>query len=156
MRTIVPELVKYFTDVCVHTETAFMKGLVADVKIIPKKHIESLHLLTPAVIKDSRGYWRQYMSAEEYENRIKVNLLKQWNYFEGEKLDEDFNLFYMIEFYNKKPISVEYKNIKLLGDKFKIYISDDLRAQNLAYMVIGTGILENTSRGFGSANYRWL
>ena len=35
-------------------------------------------------------------------------------------------------------------------------ISDDKLAQDLAYMALGTGLLEVNSRGAGFTNYRWL
>ena len=71
------------------------------------------------------------MSLEEFGERLKVNLIKKWNQFENGKLDEDFPLYTWIEFSNKVPIAVEYKNIKLLGDKFCIHISDHPTAQIL-------------------------
>ena len=44
----------------------------------------------------------------------------------------------------------------LLGDKISLNISDDKLAQDLAYMALGTGLLEVNSRGAGFTNYRWL
>ncbi len=157
IRTIDRKLAHYFSEVCVNTYTEDMKGLTAEIRIIPKKPIECLYTITTAVLKDdSRGYWRNYMNLSEYGERLKVNLIKKWNYFENEKLDEDFPLYTMIEFSNKVPIAVEYKNIKLLGDKFCIHISDHPTAQKLAHMAIATGVLEMNSRGSGYVNYRWL
>ena len=55
------------------------------------------------------------MSLSEFGERLKINLIKKWNQFENEKLEEDFPFYTMIEFSNKVPIAMEYKNIKLLG-----------------------------------------
>ena len=52
--------------------------------------------------------------------------------------------------------SVEYKGIHLLGDKVNLKISDDVRAQELAYVLLGTGIGTMNARGYGYCNYRWL
>ena len=157
IRTIDEKLARYFNSVCVNTYTEDMKGLTAQIRIIPQKHIDCLYTITPAVLKDnSRGYWRNYMSLSEFGERLKVNLIKKWNQFENEKLDEDFSLYTRIEFSNKVPIAMEYKNIKLLGDKFCIHISDHPTAQKLSYMAIGTGVLEMNSRGAGRVNYRWM
>ncbi len=156
VRTIDRKLAKYFSEICVNTYTEEMKGLTSEIRIIPQKHIECLYTLTPAIMKDARGYWRKYMSLFEYGERLKVNLIKKWNEFENEKLDEDFEFYTMIDFSNKVPVAMEYKNIKLLGDKFCIHISDHPTAQQLAHMAIGTGMCEMNSRGAGFVNYRWL
>ena len=62
----------------------------------------------------------------------------------------------MLEFLNEGPIVMEYKNVKLLGDKVRLQIADNDSAQKLAYMSLGTGLLEMNSRGAGFVNYRWL
>ena len=53
-------------------------------------------------------------------------------------------------------ISVNYKNIKLLGDKLQLNIADDKLSQKIAYMALGTGLGENNSRGLGFVNFRYL
>lgn len=156
IRTIDDQLARYFSEVCANIYTESMKGLTTEIRIIPQKQIECLYTLLPAILKDERGYWRSYMNLSEYGERIKVNLIKKWNQFEHEKLDEEFPLYSLIEFSNKVPVAMEYKNIRLLGDKFCIHITDHPTAQRLAHMAIGTGILEMNSRGAGFANYRWL
>ena len=155
-RTIDKNLARYFSETCVNIYTEEIKGLTAEIRMIPQKHIECLYTVTTAVLKDSRGYWRNYMSLSEFGERLKINLIKKWNQFENEKLEEDFPFYTMIEFSNKVPIAMEYKNIKLLGDKFCIHISDHPTPQKLAHMAIGTGVQEMNARGAGFVNYRWL
>ena len=92
------------------------------------------------------------MSFGNYERRLKENLIKKYNCLNKVKIDENFQLYSAIEFKNKLPIKISYKNISLLGDKFNIYISDNEQAQSLAYMCLGTGILEMNARGFGFVN----
>ncbi len=156
IRTLDRKLAEYFSEVCVNHYTQEFKGLVAEIRIIPHKRIESLYTLTPVILKDQKGYWRKNMSLEGFEKRLKVNLIKKWNYFTGEKIDENFQLYTLLEFLNDKPISVNYKKIKLLGDKIRLQIADNEAAQKIAYMALGTGLLENNSRGSGFVNYRWL
>ena len=156
IRTIDLNLGEFFSNSLLHTETDFIKILSSEVKIIPQKHIEKIYSLTPAIIKNESGYWRDIMSIGDYERRIKENLIKKYNTITGEKMDEDFRLFSKIDFKNRKPISVKYKNIKLLGDKINLYITDDIRAQNLAYMSLGAGIMEMNSRGCGFVNCKYL
>lgn len=156
IRTIDARLAHYFNEVCVNNFTEEIKGLTSEIKIVPKKIIECLYTLTPVIMKDEKGYWKTHMKLEEFEERLKVNLIKKWNCFEKEKLDEDFQLYTMFEFLNDSPIGIEYKNIKLLGDKLRIQVADNKAAQELAYMALGTGVCEMNSRGCGFVNYRWL
>ena len=105
------------------------------------KIFEKVYTLTPALIKSKEGYWEDNISRDEYEERIKVNLIKKYNDFTGEKLDENFKL---------------YKGKVFLGDKLSFIVSDNEIAQKLWYMSLGTGILENNSRGCGFVNYKYL
>lgn len=156
VRTIDPKLAKYFQEVCVNSYTDEVKGLTSEIWIIPKKVIDFLYTLTPVILKDDKGYWRKHMQLAEFENQLKVNLIKKWNTFTGEKLSEDFSLYTLLEFLNETPVPMEYKSIKLLGDKIRLQIADNETAQKLAYMALGTGLLSMNSRGAGYVNYRWL
>ncbi|MGF0031519.1 CRISPR-associated endoribonuclease Cas6 [Bariatricus sp. SGI.154] len=156
IRTIDPKLAKYFQEVCVNSYTDEVKGLTSEIRIIPKKVIDSLYTLTPVILKDDKGYWRKHMQLAEFENQLKANLIKKWNAFTGEKLSEDFCLYTLLEFLNETPVPMEYKSIKLLGDKIRLQIADNETAQKIAYMALGTGLLSMNSRGAGYVNYRWL
>lgn len=156
IRTIDTNLAKYFAEQVVNNYTASMKGIMAEIKVIPKKHIDMLYTLTPVILKCEKGYWKDSLSLEQYEERLKVNLLKKWKQFYGEKLEENFELFTGMEFLNKCPVAVEYKEIKLLGDKLRLHVADNKTAQSLAYLAVGTGLAEMNSRGYGFCNYRWL
>lgn len=156
IRTVDSKLAKHFLEVCVNSYTADIKGLTAQIRILPKKIIESIYTLTPVVLKDERGYWRNYMGMDAFGERIRINLIKKWNGLHDEKLDENFQLYTLLEFLNDSPIPMEYKNIRLLGDKIRLQIADNETAQDLAYMALGTGILEMNARGAGFVNYRWF
>lgn len=156
IRTIDKRLAEYFHTVCGNMFTGFLKGLTTEIKIIPERMIDTVYTLTPGVMKYENRYWRDDLSLEEFENRLKSNLIKKWNAFEDARLNEDFELYTCLEFTNKVPIAIEYKNIKLLGDKIRLHIADNKTAQKLAYMALGTGILENNSRGAGFLGYRWM
>ena len=156
IRTIDSRLAKYFAEQAVNGYTKTMKGLTSEIRVIPQKHIEMLYTLTPAIMKCEKGYWKDSLSVEQYEERLKVNLLKKWKQFYGEKLQEDFEFLNGIEFLNKCPVAVEYKGIRLLGDKLRLHIAENENAQKLANLAIGTGVAEMNSRGYGFCNYRWL
>ena len=123
---------------------------------MPKKFISEIYTLTPVIIKTDKGYWRDQISINEFERLLVENLIKKYNQYTGEKIDEDFQLYTSLTFMNRKPVKVEYKGIHLLGDKVNLKISDDVRAQELAYVLLGTGIGTMNARGYGYCNYRWL
>ena len=156
IRTINTQFAQFLAEHVVNGYTDSIKGLTAEIRIIPQKHVELLYTITPDIMRCEKGYWRDSLSIEQYEERIKVNLLKKWNDFYGEKMNEDFEFINGIEFKNKCPIKIPYKNIHLLGDKFNLYISENENAQRLANLAIGVGISELNARGMGFCNYRWL
>ena len=55
---------------------------------------------------------------------------------------------------NRKPVKIPYKNINILGNKFEVQIKEDPMSQNLAYLILSTGILEKNSQGFGFCKAR--
>ncbi|WP_252231970.1 CRISPR-associated endoribonuclease Cas6 [Clostridium sp. ZBS15] len=156
IRTIDKNLAKFFNNVLVNEFDNYIKALTSEIRIIPKKHIDKIYSITPAIMKSNNGYWKSKMTIDDFERRLKENLIKKYNSILDTKINEDFDLYTTIEFKNKKPIATSYKEIKLLGDKISLNIAENEMAQNLAYMSIGTGILENNGRGFGFINYRWL
>lgn len=157
IRSIDYDLVKYLSSNINNTTTEYINILKVDIKLISKKHIDKIYSITPTIIKnDIIGYWKGNISLDEFENRIKINLIKKYNQFTGEKIEEDFEFYTRLEFKNKKPIAVNYKNIKLLGDKIQLNIADDEVSQTIAYMSLGTGLGENNSRSMGFMNFRWL
>lgn len=156
IRTLNLELARFFTETGVNVYTDYIKALNAEVRVIPQKYIDTIYTLTPAILKCETGYWRDEMTLADFENRLKSNLIKKWGQYQNEQMDEDFQFHTRIEFLNKCPVSVAYKGVRLLGDKICLHIADNKRAQELAYMSLGTGVCEMNSRGFGFVNYRWL
>lgn len=156
LRTIDESLKDFLEKYLVNSYTKKIKVLTIKTRVIAKKNIDKLYSITPAVCKFQDGYWRKNHSLCEFENRIKSNLIKKYNEFTKEKIDENFQLFDYIEFKNKKPIAINIKSIKLLGDKIEIRICNDELSQLLAYMAIGVGVNELNSRGCGFVNYKYL
>ncbi|MPM80204.1 hypothetical protein SDC9_127251 [bioreactor metagenome] len=143
---------KYLCD----EKTEYLKSLTIEEKTLPKKHIEKIYSITPCVIKTAMGYWKGNLSLDDYENRIKSNLIKKYNQFLQTEIDENFPIYNFIAFDNKKPVSTVVKDVELLGDKVTLVISDDEESQKLAYLALGTGIGESNSRGCGFVNFRYL
>lgn len=156
IRTIDPDLADYFQRKLQHHSDISMKGLTCDIKEISKRPIEKIYSLTPVLLKDmGSGYWKGHLKIEEFEERIKVNLVKKWNAFTSEKINEAFCLHNTCQFINRIPIKIPYKDITLLGDKIELQISTDKEAQELAYMSLGTGIGESNARGLGFVNCKY-
>lgn len=156
IRTIDKKLAEFFNNKLVNNYTDSIKGLKATTKIIPQKHIDKVYSLTPTILKSDEGYWKGNLSLADFERRLKENLIKKYNLLTETKIDEDFQLYTNIEFMNQKPVAMNYKGKKLLGDKIQLNISDDKTAQDLAYMALGVGLLEMNARGAGYVNFKWL
>lgn len=160
IRTIDEDMAEFFYEVCPNINTREFKGLTAEKRVLPRKIIEFIYTLTPMIIKAENGYWKNCMSQEEFEQRFIINLTKKINNFKGDINDKDeinMEKFYStIEFLNKTPVPMKYKNIKLLGDKVRLAILDDEKSQEMAYLSLGVGLGEMNSRGAGFVNYRWL
>lgn len=156
IRTVDEKLVNHFKKYLANEYTDSIKALTLECRVIPKRHIDRIYNITPAVAKFEGGYWKEITSLECFEKRIKENLIKKYNVLFDTKIDEDFDLFSFIRLDNKKPIPCSYKSITLLGDKMTLNISENAMAQELAYLALGTGILEMGSRGLGFCNYQWL
>lgn len=156
IRTIDKMLADFFYTKLVNHYTDSIKGLTSTIKIIQERYLEKIYSITPALLKSDDGYWKGKLNLSDFEKRLKENIIKKYNSFVDTKLDEDFQLYTSIEFTNKKPIAFNYKGKKILGDKITIYISSDKISQELAYMALGTGVLEMNARGAGYVNYKWL
>lgn len=156
IRTVRQGLAEYFIETLISHKTQEIIGLSGELNIIPHKVIERVYNLTPIVIKTEAGYWKGQMNISKYEERLKVNLIKKYNQLENTKLDENFDLFNLIEFKNKVPVKVPYKGIALLGDKLNIVVAHNKTAQELIYMALGTGMGELNARCCGFLNYRYL
>lgn len=155
IRTLNIKLVEYLVENLPRYEDVYMKGIICEVKIIPKKHISKIYSLTPLIIKGSEnGYWRDNMSFDEFGEQIKINLVKKYKLFVEKDFEEDFLFFSLIELKNKVPIKIKYKKIHLLGDKVDIQISDHPNAQLLAYMAQATGLGTMNQRGYGFINVK--
>lgn len=156
IRTVKQDLAEYFSDKLPFHNSEEFQGKGGELRIIPKKMLERIYSVTPILQKNNQGYWKGHMRLAEFEERLKVNLIKKYKCFTGEELDEDFALYDLIEFKNTKPVKMVYKGIHLLGDKISFQIASNETAQMLAYFALGVGICDNNARGAGFVNYRYL
>lgn len=156
IRTIDFELAKFFNEKLVNMYTETIKGLTSEIKIIPRKPIEKIYSIVPVLCKNDKGYWRNCLSLEQFEKRLLDNIIKKYNYIYESKINEDFIFYNKLEFKNKKPIAINYKDVRLLGDKLELTIDSNPLSQELAYLSLAVGTLESNSRGFGFMGYRWI
>lgn len=156
IRTVEESLAKHFQKYLDNESSEALKAITLEIKIIPKKYIERIYSITSVVAKFDNGYWRRNESVEVFEKRLKENLIKKYNNFTKQKISEGFDLFTFIKFDNQKPIATKYKDIKMLGDKITLNVAENDLAQDLAYLALGTGLMEMNARGYGFVNYKWL
>lgn len=156
IRTIDKDIANYLNNKLANEYTDCIKGLTTEIHIIPKRYIEKIYTITPLIIKNDSGYWKNSLSFDGFEKRLKENLIKKYNNINDTKIDEDFQLYTSIELNNRMPIACPYKGKKLLGDKVNLVIADDEMAQNLAYMSLGVALGEINARGYGFVNYKYL
>ena len=171
IRTINQKIANYFLDTLMFFQNKDMEGLTLNIRVVEKKLIEKLYTITPILMKTDEGYWQYSMTFEDFEKRLKINCLKKYLYFTqkngdlevdkellkklGEDKSDDIDLFTNIKFINKKPITIIYKGRKLVGDKIELQVANNERAQDIAYMLLGTGLLENCTRGCGFLGFKF-
>ena len=156
IRTVNAELGQYLADRLPKYEDAYMKGLICDVRCICQRHISSLYSITPVIVKgENNNYWRDTMKFEQFEEQIRINLIKKYKALFQEELGEDFLLNSFIELKNRVPIKNQYKNVHLLGDKIQMQVSEHPTAQMLAYLALGSGIGTMNQRGYGFVNAKF-
>lgn len=153
IRTVDYKMAEYLYEKLIRNRTKELQGLTGEIKIIKPKLIKKLYTLTPVVLKTDQGYWKNSLTFADFEERLKINLIKKYKSITGEDIDEDFQLYFQINFKNKVPVSRKYKGVKLLGDMIEIEIAENENAQKLARLALGAGLLEMNARGFGFVNY---
>ena len=158
IRTVDKELLSYLLDGIADYKTDAIKGLTRTVKQIPHRPIASVWTLTPVILKnaDGKGYWRDCMSFEEFEQELTSSLICQYEKYTGEKIEENLRLYNQIELQSKCAIGVPYKGITLLGDKLSMQISDDENAQKVIYFALANGMGTMGARGQGFLGYRFI
>lgn len=112
-----------------------------------QRNIKKLITLTPAIITTERGDYDIKENMNLVKDRILANTQKKYKNIYHTEVNMDF--IEDIKKLNRTPVKIPYKNINILGNKFEIQIKEDPMSQNLAYLILSTGILEKNSQGFG-------
>ncbi|MGL6120903.1 MAG: CRISPR-associated endoribonuclease Cas6 [Fusobacteriaceae bacterium] len=156
LRVLENKMKSFFEENLAGLRSEDIQILTVKTKKVMIKHITEIYSLTPAVCKFENGYWKTSESIEIFEKRIKDNAIKKYNFFYSTKLAEDFDFIKKIEFKNRIPIAVNYKNIKFLGDKVQIELEDNEISQKLGYIIYASGLLELGARGYGFVNAKFI
>lgn len=159
IRTINQELLKYFMKNLANNNTSTIKGLVVKVNKINRGIIESAYSATTIITKfKDAAYWQDKYTFEEFTERLRINLIKKYKYFTKKEIEneEEILVWNQIAKTNKKVIASPYKNIKLLGDKVEMKFANDAISQEIAYMMLGVGLAELNSRGYGFMEWHYL
>lgn len=158
IRTLDKELLSYLLDGIADYKTDSIKGLTRTVKQIPHRPIASVWTLTPVVLKnaDGKGYWRDCMSFEEFEQELTASLIHQYEQYTKEEIRKDISLYNQIELKSKCAVGVPYKGITLLGDKLSLQIAENETAQKVMYFTLANGMGTMGSRGLGFLGYRFV
>ncbi len=124
-------------------------------QIICQKYrpIKSITTVTPVICTVDNQCWTQEDNGLGIlMERIHNNTVKK-----TQRLDDTFQpskdlFFENIEVISNKPILMGYTNSSLLGTKLKLKIAEDPISQQLAFTIMGAGLLEKNSLGMGFCN----
>jgi CRISPR-associated endoribonuclease Cas6 len=145
-KTLISKIAKVITKVT----PIYFQIISTELKTYNQFFINELYTVTPAVLTVDNRFWTRGDSIELLTRRIEDNLIKKYQDYYEETLELSENFIQGIEFKNYKPIGLKYKNIRLIGNKFSILVSEDEISQKLAFTALGTGLLEkNSSNGMG-------
>ncbi len=133
------------------------KIIAVEERRIRQKFITELYTKTAAIVTvDSKPWLLKDGDLMFLQKRLQDNLEKKFKDIYGEAIDIKQSFIQRIDVINKKPISFKYKNVHLLGNKFKIVINEDEQSQKLAFIALGMGLGEKGSSvgaGYCHANY---
>ncbi|MCM3337626.1 CRISPR-associated protein Cas6 [Paenibacillus sp. MER TA 81-3] len=109
-------------------------------------HITELTTVTPAIVTVDNKPWVSGGDIELLLKQIHSNAEKKRNsLYPDEPVRLDYYFAEGIQVLNMKPIAYCYKGRKLLGNKLRLLIREDALSQQLAHVVLGSGISEKNS-----------
>lgn len=134
-----------------------LKILAIDAKLVKQRKIKSLHALSPIILTIDDQPWLQNNDIKIFNERMHSNLEKKYVAYFGLDVEAKCNWAKSITFKNRKPVSLKYKDIKLLGNKISVEVNDDEISQKLAFIALASGLGEKNSAlgaGFCKAEYK--
>ena len=139
-------------------ENSDAKIIMASEKKFYKKQIDEIISLTPIIVtlkKREDGFNPDKL--KDIQDDIIKNLVHKYNSYYGENIEfEEAAHMFLMGQRSAKLISVKYKDIKLLGVKYKFKVAPDDISQKLAFFAEAVGLGEKSSScgaGFCHAQY---
>ena len=150
-RTLDLEFAQKIKQFLSKTKNDLFSILAVQLETFEKKYISNLYSVTPVVVTlQSSRNWVKEDDIFILQQKLQANLEKKYNDFFNEKLQPTQNFIQRIEIKNIKPMVTKYKNTKIFGNKFKIYVNEDEVSQKLAFIAMATGLGEKgSSMGLG-------
>lgn len=160
LRCIDPKLKNHFLKFLTNEYTSKIKVLVCQNRNIHKRPIDRIYSITPLIVKmpnsEKTIYWRNGYTEEEFFEYIRTTSVKKYEVITGKILDKNIKLFNYAKIDNKKPIAADFKGKRILGDKVTLTVETNEKAQDVAYMLLGTGAADMCPRGYGFMNYQYI
>lgn len=124
--------------------------LTSEIRTIKPRYINKLISLTPVVSVLTDKCWVKEDGMELLMGRIHSNAVKKAKILIGDSFGEPADSFIeCINLLNIKPIKLKYKTSSILGNKLEIIPRSDDTSQALAWIIVGAGLLEKGSQGYG-------
>lgn len=150
VRSIDKELLSKIRRTLTKTRCEDFQVISIELKSYKQFFVNELYTVTPAVLTVDNRFWIKGDSIKLLERRIQDNLIKKYQDYYGKTIETEESFIQGIKLRNHKPIGLKYKNIRLMGNKMSILVKEDELSQKLAFMALGTGLLEkNSSNGMG-------
>jgi len=118
-------------------------------------YVETLRTLSPAIFTftNREGKLRNWTTDEgdilTIRRRVLDNLEKKHRALIGEIKSAPEDAITLFESLNKRAVVFDYKQGKLLGNKFRMSFNSDTTSQQLAYCAMVFGVGEKNALGFG-------
>ncbi|WP_132995963.1 CRISPR-associated endoribonuclease Cas6 [Sporanaerobacter acetigenes] len=150
IRSIDKDLITKIRKTITKTKSEYFQVVSTELKAYDQFFINELYTVTPVVLTVDNRFWVKRDSMELLERRIVENLIKKYKDYYEEEIEVEESFIQGIEIKNYKTIGTKYKDIRLMGNKLTILVKEDEISQKLAFMALGTGLLEkNSSNGMG-------
>ena len=150
IRSIDKDLITKIRTMITKAKSEDFKIVSTELKTYNQFFINELYTVTPAVLTVDNRFWVKGDSIELLQRRIVENLIKKYKDYYEKEIEVEESFIQGIELKNRKPIGLKYKNIRLMGNKLTVLVNGDEASQKLAFMALGTGLLEkNSSNGMG-------
>lgn len=140
-------LIKNLQKCLINLENDMFVVMNVDLFIYNKSNIEYVDTLTPTIIIKDNLCWNIHSDDTSYFKKyIFMNLANKYNSLQGLKMNFNYDdIIKDIEIKNSHAITFDYKGIKMLSYKLRIYFHENNIAQEFANLSIAEGIGQKNS-----------